>query len=334
MTALGRKNVLDHSSVPHDWQFFAKGGANLLLQYHGSGEYFSDKLMRLRRQKCHTRLIRNMEVFKFTEEFRDELGECLIEYQLFDLDSELFTHLKSAFDIVDDYTALVVKNLISSCTLSIELSKHGKLHIEQLDALHASKIVILELKPKWLTLSQSIYCRNCCLAHSRNEKRHFCPLDLVIKSRISKGVSDLMAPIPELVKEKFEQFGISMERILAKYLNTNNNIFQHLQNLQMKYDVPDLSTIETEDDLLDEILRGMSLRDVGLFLRLEVSANHETSVTPTVFDLDPKSPLRLNYWQEVQLQVKALQNDSTLNWPPCNSPGREGTRTQLKIDYK
>lgn len=320
MTSFGRKNVLNHSIVPRDWQFFASGGANILLQYRGREEFFSDKLMRLRRKKSHTRLIRNTEVFKFTKEFRDELGECLLEYQIFDLDSELLSQLKSVFDIVDDHKALVMKNLINSCTLSIELSKHVKLHIEQLDALRASKIVILELKPKWLTPSQSIYCRNCCLAQSRQEKRHFCPLDLVIESRISNGVSDLMAPIPELIKNKFEQSGVSMERILAKYLNTNNNIFQHLQHLQNKYNVPDLSTIETEDDVLDKILWGMSLRDVGVFLRLEVSTNFETSVTPTVFDLDPKSPLRFTYWQEVQFQVKALQNDSALNWPPCNSP--------------
>lgn len=317
MTAFGRKNVLDRSLVPRDWQFFASGGANILLQYQGREEFFSDKLMRLRRKKSHTRLIRNTEVFKFTKEFRDELGECLLEYQEFDLDSELFSQLKSAYDIVDDHKALIMKNLINSCTLSIELSKHVKLHIEQLDT-SCNKIVILEMKPKWLTPSQSIYCRNCCLAQRRHEKRHFCPLDLVIESRISNGVSDLMAPIPELIKNKFEQCGVSMERILAKYLNNNNNIFRHLQHLQNKYDVPDLSTIEMEDGVLDEILRGMSLRDVGIFLRLEVSTNFETSVTPTVFDLDPKSPLRFSYWQEVQFHVKELQNHSVLNWPPCN----------------
>lgn len=302
---------------PEDWAYFASGGANILLQYNGPANILSDKLMRLRKNKTDVPNIKSKQVLDFMRSLEDRFYGSILEYDYIELDQNSVSNFESRFDIDDDNHALLVLNVTHGCSQSVSLSKHAKIHYSIPETGSQKPQIILEFKPKWLTPSDSFYCRNCSLAQVRNEKRHFCPLDLVCDSRIANGVRDLLKPIPQVLKNLIDNTGIRLEETLIKYLRGSGSILKTLRDLQETYDSLKVMKIQNENEVLEDLLRAFSLRDVGVFIKVIALGSRKVRVDSYVFDLDPKSPRRYKYWQETQKKVEARKDRINPVWKKC-----------------
>ena len=52
---------------PEDWEYFAKGAANILFKYTGNNDYLKRKLLRLRLLKQEEEYISTCELYDFIE---------------------------------------------------------------------------------------------------------------------------------------------------------------------------------------------------------------------------------------------------------------------------
>lgn len=310
---IGSTNLI----FPEDWSFFASGGANILLQYNGPASFLSDKLMRLRRKKSEVPIIKSKQVLDFMRSFDNTFNGSILESCVIDLSPEIVSNFKSRFDIDDDNHALLVVNVTYGCSQSVSLSKHAKIHFSTPGTGSSIPQLILEFKPKWLSSFNSIYCRNCSLAQVRDEKRHFCPLDLVFDPMVANGVEDLLEPIPQDLKSLIESTGIRLEETLITYLRGSGSILKMLRVLQKRYDTLTVMEIQNENEVLDTLLRAFSLRDVGVFLKVITLGSRTASIEPVVFDIDPKSPHRYKYWQETQKKIEDREDKINPLWRKC-----------------
>lgn len=307
---------------PNDWLFFAQGGANILLQYAGHVSTYQGKLLRLRRTKCLVDQMSSAHVYDFMLSFEEEeVGSFLIDCQLVNLDDRYVLALRHRFDVLRDSNALVVENLVQDSQNHTKLSKHTWIHLTLPDDGATGLDVVLELKPKWLTSVDSTYCRNCSLAQARNERRHFCPLDLVNESNMQQGVADLLRPLPSQLEQYLDSQGVCLRALLMGYLKCDQSIFKKLQQMQNRYPIHNFNAIKRDDDVSDTILRGMSLRDVGVFVKFSIphvpTELNRVAFLSHIFDLDPKERSRLSYWQDTQDKLEAFANAKNPGWRNC-----------------
>lgn len=318
-----------------NWKIFARGGANVLFKYVGPNLTFKGKLLRMRRNKNDDmNSASSKDVYNFMRELEPEFEDTLLHLELVDLGESFLAAMRSRFDLANDSQALLMDNVLHHNGSTYQLSKHSFIHVFD-PHLNDEKVrLVIELKPKWLChYKNTLYCRNCSMAQMRGEARHFCPLDFVNNPNVPRGVADFLEPLPVSTKLQLEEAGIPLKTLLVDYLCGEHSVFKKLRCLQMIDTTNELADVQLESDVLKELLKAMSLRDVGVFLKLvdrcqaadslaaESSPSCEVSgrfaFTTVLFDLDPKSRSRYTYWKSTAEKLYYISRHSQPNWPAC-----------------
>ena len=328
---------------PEDWEYFAKGAANILFKYIGSNDYLKHKLLRIRLLKEEKEYISTCELYDFIElKCKNLFPKQIIDIQLTVLTSDFINKLNNqgyALMISERY-GLLLPNILDGNYKELSLSKKCQLYYasstnkQDEDGISS---VIFEIKPKWLYDNyNSNYCRTCSLNQLKNVPRHFCPLDLLYSETIDNVLIDLFKPIPIEILEKIEKL-IPLKKLFKIYLNNKENVFQQLRKYQKINNKNDLiENLTSSEDVSSNLSLIMTLRDVGLFLKFEkfdeknhlhTSHNNINNVyivdgekfllSCNIYDLDLKSKMKYKYWLKIENDLQSIYNSSNPNWRYC-----------------
>lgn len=256
---------------PEDWEYFAKGAANILFKYTGNNDYLKRKLLRLRLLKQEEEYISTCELYDFIElRCKDLFPNQIIDIQLTVLDSNFTNKLNSQGNklMLNERYGLLLPNILDGDYRKISLLQKCQLYFNDNDQDINS--VIFEIKPKWLYDNYTDnYCRTCSLNQLKKVPRHFCPLDLLYTETIEQGLNDLFAPIPQDIYVKIEKL-IPLKKLTTIYFNNPDNVFQKLKQYQKINNKNDLiKNLTSYSDVSQNLSLVMTLRDVGLFIKIE-----------------------------------------------------------------
>lgn len=337
---------------PNEWEYFAKGNANILFKYTGHNDYLKEKLLRIRLLKEDDKYISTCELYDFIELKCKHLFPQIVDIQLVVLTTEFVNSLNHHGNklMVKERYGLLLPNMLSGSYCNQFLSPNCQLYYGQSlvtqDMCHPPPdgkmidSVIFEIKPKWLyDNSSSNYCRTCLLNQLRGYKRHFCPLDLLYQDTIDRGLEDLFSVIPENILMDIEVGnGIPLRRLFKILLSDSNNVFQKLKEHQRINNKNDLiKNLSSAEDVLQNLSLVMTLRDVGLFIRFEkynrfnnfhnshnnvrglvdVDGYGKFVISFNIYDLDLKSKRKYRHWLDVEQKLQSIYNSSNENWRYC-----------------
>lgn len=346
MTSHHGMNQLSLSS-PSEWQFYAKGNANAIYRYEGDEEQLRGKVLRLRLHKPSVNYASTEEIFAFARDKCEvHFPNNCIRSELVNLDVDFISRLgKDGFRLLtSEKFGILMDDILDGDYSTHELSKHCKLHVQHKCGLEAGRVasVILELKPKWLYDNCHNYCRNCSLGQQRNFDRHFCPLDLISKNTLIRGVDDLLSRVPSHIADfTSENCQFKLRSLLYNYLLEPENVFQKLKNLQRLEDDGDrICNIQRLEDISDALLFAMTMRDVGVFMKFEKLITEESdfvqlecmfresdstvlddkepyAVTISLYDFDLKLREKFEYWKKTDMTIREYYDSYNSKWPFC-----------------
>ncbi|RCK59311.1 Inositol-pentakisphosphate 2-kinase [Candida viswanathii] len=330
---------------PEDWEYFAKGAANILFKYIGTNDYLKHKLLRIRLLKEEQEYISTCELYDFIElKCKNLFPHQIIDIQLIVLTSDFINKLNNqGHDLMlRERYGLLLPNILDGNYEELSLSKKCQLYYERNQENDGISSVIFEIKPKWLYDNyNSNYCRTCSLNQLKHVPRHFCPLDLLYPETIDQGLQDLFLKIPAEILAQIEKL-IPLKKLFKIYLNNEDNVFQQLRKYQKINNKNDLiENLTSSDDVSQNLSLIMTLRDVGLFLKFEkfnkdnhihTSHNNVNNVyivdgqkfllTCNIYDLDLKSKMKYKYWLKVENDLQLIYNSSNPDWRYCTKyPG-------------
>lgn len=298
--------------------FFAQGNANILL---GTG----NKLVRVRKKNPENYQT-TLEIHSFLEkQIYPILGDFLVPVTLVPLTAYLDRIpklLHPSIELSEPFALEMANCLPPGPGKSFSLCKYASLHLFE-------RAMVLELKPKWLNRGIStLYCRNCVANRLKKRNVPFCCLGLLSDDPdiVDKTVCSI------LDSARCHEDLQALRRTLVAYLLTPNNILDILEKEQNNNDnMEQIPALSGEDDVSEELLLGMTLRDVTVFFRVEKGGSKSRGNTKNVFeyegyvltvsvvDVDSKSRKKWSYWKDTE---KGL-NDSGLfgtydpDWPFC-----------------
>lgn len=346
-------------TTPGEWSYFAKGNANILFKYTGTNDYLRHKLLRLRLLKEDEQYISTCELYDFIElKCKHLFPKQIIDIQLVVLTREFVDKLDSAghkVNVLERY-GLLIPNILDGCYTKFPLSKNCHLYVgdgrtknrgikpnvngkaadEKVGNIES---VVFEIKPKWLYDNTSCrYCRTCSHNQLRGFGRHFCPLDLLYEHTIDRGIDDILQPLPALVLKNVEANQIPLRLLLRIFLSDPSNVFVKLKEYQRINNKNDLiANLTLIHDVLQNLSLVMTLRDVGLFIKIErydKHNNHHNShnnihniievesygkfvVTCNIYDLDLKSKSKYKHWLDIENKLQSIYNSSNPDWRDC-----------------
>lgn len=278
---------------PKDWEFFAKGNANIIFSYRGSNDYLKQKLLRLRLSKDEEQYISTCELYDFIElKCRGMFGLQMIHVQLMVLTKDFVENLNSEGNKIEmtERYALLIPNILDKYFAKYALSKHccqlflsngrqkdsNLVRNSQISDLEKENMpidsVTFEIKPKWLYDNTSTrYCRTCLYNQLRGYPRHFCPLDLLYDETIDQGLDDIFSAIPPALLERIHnENGIPIKQLFRIFLANPKNVFQKLKQFQKINSHNEvIDNLTDAKDVLPRLSLIMTLRDVGLFIKFE-----------------------------------------------------------------
>lgn len=304
---------LCHLTNSNEWQYFAKGKANVLFKYVGTHPGFCRKLLRVRLAKHPRQYITTQETYDFVQTHcKWRFPDNILEMLLVTLTRDFVGGLALSCDglMVSEPHGLLIPNMVDGEYHKQILSKHCSLY-------HNSSFtsIVLELKPKWLYDNTRNYCRTCLLNQLKRLARHFCPLDLINHHTILVGIEDILSKLPKDLYHTIQQH-IPLRQLLTNYLEQTDNIFQKLKYHQTIYDSQDLvENVTCADDVSFTLLMAMCLRDVGVFLTID--ADH---IKPTIYDMDLKSKNRFQHWVDIEQQLQPIYSTTNPEWRYCTKP--------------
>lgn len=321
------------NTSPDQWQFFAKGNANILFRYMGPNQSLKATLLRLRLNKDKETYVSTRDVKYFMDNIRKDL--CLqeiVESELITVDLSFLQKLNTRGNelMLSESHGILLLDVLHGYDHHDLLSKHCTLHIKE----QGSKVqsIVVELKPKWLYDNRQNYCRTCLLFQLKGKDRHFCPLDLLHFNAVPKGVSDLLSKTSQSSQTLLALGRIPISSILVEYFQSKANILLKLKQEQDNLDDGvRLSEITQESQVLDKLALRMTLRDVGVFLVICLSDNLQDvgqnnvivdgfgtfRIQPYIYDLDLKSKSRYQHWVETEKKLQPVYNSTHPNWEYC-----------------
>lgn len=357
-------------TIPDEWCYFAKGNANILFNYTGTNDYLRHKLLRLRLLKEDEQYISTCELYDFIElKCKHLFPKQIIDIQLVVLTRDFVDRLDSAghrVKLLERY-GLLIPNILDGNYTKYSLSKNCHLYVgdgwtssgqgkrsgADRDTHNDStaqtvaanppnqkiESVVFEIKPKWLYDNTSCrYCRTCSHNQLRGFSRHFCPLDLLYDHTIDRGIDDILTPVPAPVLKTVEQNCIPVRLLLRIFLSDPSNVFVKLKEYQRINNKNDLiANLTLIHDVLQNLLLVMTLRDVGLFIKIERydrTNNHHNShnnihniidvpdygkfvVTCNIYDLDLKSKSKYKHWLDIENKLQSIYNSYNPAWRDC-----------------
>lgn len=331
-------------TAPSDWNFFARGAANILFKYSGNNNYLKNKLLRLRLKKEESEYISTCQLYDFIElKCKPLFPNQIIDVHLVVLTSKFVSALDSHDHelMLSEQYGLLIPNILCGYYEKQTLSKYCSLYVGTSQTEKNSCIVdtvILELKPKWLYENSSNYCRTCLLNQAKGYERHFCPLDFLYPETIDDGLRDLMSRIPAVTRCQIEDENeIPFSSLMRVFVTQHGNAFQKLKKYQEVESESDfIVNVKSQDDVLERLSLIMTLRDVGLFIKCEKfdqsndvhnSQINSTNIvlidgkkfllTSNIYDLDLKSNLKYRHWIEVEEKLSDIYNSCNPEWRFC-----------------
>lgn len=361
-------------TTPDEWTYFAKGNANILFKYTGTNDYLRHKLLRVRLLKEDEQYISTCELYDFIElKCKPLFPQQIIDIQLVVLTTEFVNQLNNEGNklMLKERYGLLLPNILDgnyskqflsrNCHLYIgnnttmpdhNTLRNGNTNILTSEAQHESKnqehnitnsgidSVIFEIKPKWLYDNiSSNYCRTCLLNQLRGYQRHFCPLDLLYDKTIDRGIEDILLIVPhDLLNKISETNKIPIKQLLKIFLKNPNNVFQKLKEYQRINNKNDLiKNITSASDVLQNLSLVMTLRDVGIFIKIEkynkfsnIHNSHNNInnlitvenygkflLTCNIYDLDLKSKLKYKHWLDTEQKLQSIYNSTNPDWKHC-----------------
>lgn len=330
-------------TLPSDWHFFAKGNANALFQYKGNNPSFKDRLLRQRLQKDPQLYVSVSSLKKFIQQTCEPLfpGQ-LVGTEIIEVTSDFRNNLNTQGCILmqTEQYGFLMTNVRQGTYERYKLLKYCSFFVENKqrdDQTVEVNSVLFEFKPKWVYDPESSYCRTCLLKQLKGHKRHFCCLDLVREERFEKGVNDLVSEIPESVQKSLSDSLFPLVPLLMAFVHHPNNVLQKLKKYEQVDEKDQILSLDSPDDVLENLSLVMTLRDVGLFLKISkvkvsppklngelldgdtffVKENHSTyEISSYIYDLDLKSSSRYEHWKSVEEQLQPYYNGKSL-WPIC-----------------
>ncbi|OBA23925.1 hypothetical protein METBIDRAFT_37143 [Metschnikowia bicuspidata var. bicuspidata NRRL YB-4993] len=314
-------------SNPSEWRFVARGNANAVYQYNGLKKQLKRKVLRMRIKKSLEQYVPTLELYNFLSvKCEQKLQKYILETELVKVTPRFISELETqGFELMaSEHFAFLMDNILYGEFDTFELSKNCKLHLQESPPCEL-KSIILELKPKWLYDCKTNYCRNCSLNQYRNLERHFCPLDFLKVNSIGKGINDFLSKVPKNSKI-VDIASNELRGLLGAYLARLDNVFQTIKVLQEIKDTNDIiCNVKCKDDISDDLLFAMTLRDVGVFLiftKFIPEEKNETlgyTVTAHVYDLDLKLREKYEYWKATDLLLEDYYNACNKQWSICNA---------------
>lgn len=328
------------NTLPSEWAFVVRGGANAIYRYTGKSLYFQNKLLRLRLKNAIKSYVPTKELCDYLQVIYAKLPPgSVAKYQMVYVLVQFLRSLASPgfMLMISERFGLLMHDMLSGDFDHYSLSKDCILHLQRPLPNSNLEVAVLELKPKWLYHNQSMYCRNCSVSRLRGYKRHFCPLDLLDSKRVETGLRDLFSRLlPRILCEIEQDQGFSLTLELKKYFCAQDSILRRLASLQ------NIEGVESSRDILKDgieisfdHLLSMTLRDVGLFVRIRKSSPTKPdyarnagsmrescqvryNVETTLFDFDLKSKEKITHWADLEEQVEKIENNASTTWTPCS----------------
>lgn len=352
---------------PSDWHFFAKGNANALFAYNGANPTFQNQLLRLRLEKP-------IDLYVSVKKLSDFIkGTCeplfpgqIVGTQMVEMPQEFKEKLSTDCNLMEiEPHGFLMTNVRLGNYQSFKILKYCTIHVGQRStkggelnpdakAFDNSNLtnsrspsiegtslpvtsVLLEFKPKWLYEPNERYCRTCLLKQLKGHNRHFCSIDLVRDETMERGVTDLISGIPNQVQERLERDRFPLKESLLAFVLRPNNLLRTLFKHEAVADEDSILSLKNAEDVLDRLSLAMTLRDVGMFIKIEevkqvslkqilnladgdvvfvISNGRKYELSAFIYDLDLKSSLRLSHWKAVEEQLQPFYNAKT-DWPTC-----------------
>lgn len=333
-------NVMNiaHFSNPLEWEFLARGNANAIYRYKGKEDRFLQKVLRVRLEKPSGHYISTSELDQFIKTYCEPVFlKNMINSELVTIDRDFLVGLetKNFVLMLSERSGFIMEDILFGNFRPYELSKHCKLHVEFLNQESVNS-VILELKPKWLYDNCTNYCRNCALNQYRNYERHFCPLDFLSNSTMERGIDDLLSKIPKEISSITDQSNsFNLKKLLRNYL-ASDNIFQTIKASQEIDQKDFICNVQSSDDVSDELLFAMTMRDVGVFIKVRKVLSEEIEngivfdserfsfkdddeylVKTYMYDFDLKLRSKFEHWKKTDLALREFYNSYNETWRFC-----------------
>lgn len=266
----------------------ARGNANILIDY-GEPSCLYRCCVRysgsLRQNNLYT-----LENFKYINEtIKPLLGDLLCPMELQVIPIEFLESIRGELgEIIDDSNVIVTKlrNLRPSEFSTVLYSDH----FTRLYTTEGKSKLCLEFKPKWL-YNSSDYCRNC----SHN----------VLKGRNIKYCYRRVMNDPTCLRETFRN-GVDKAFIvnLLAYFENGENVLRKLYHLQKQAHTQVLGEIRNNDDVTDDLLLEMTLKDVTCFLQWHVDGD----ISCQIVDVDLKPKEKWVHWLKTETQLRDLNS--------------------------
>lgn len=307
---------------PNDWCLYSNGNANALFKYRGSSSFFNAKLLRLRLAKPEAEFVSTIDTYEFSKKWcRFSFEDELIQMQVVELADGFLEKLRqpSCSIMTNERHGVLMNNILDCVSNSVRLSRNCVLHLA--DRTKSSQAVVLELKPKWLYENRRRYCRNCTRAKLRGQERLFCPIDLIAPGMAETVVADIFRNV---TSESFDSAQVDLSLVkttMIQYLKMKDNIFQRLMMNQNKHsDLDMLAEMTDENHLPEYFLFEMALRDVGLFLVINVKELNKfgSRVKAILFDVDLKPASKTHYWAKMAGTLISASDAVDSSWRECS----------------
>lgn len=325
---------------PKDWHFFAKGNANALFQYQGDNTDFQRFLLRLRLEKNTQQYVSVAELDAFIKNTCEPLfPRQIVDTQMIEVPEQFRTQLATpGFTLMstEPHGFLTFNVRAGGNFQSYKLLKYCALHVGSTrkgsESGNEIESVLFEFKPKWLYEPKEKYCRTCLLKQSKGHKRHFCCLDLLREDRQEQGVHDLLSEVPKEVLDQLDREEIPLAQVILEFVREKGNVLQQLKLNEAVGEEDSILALNSEKDVLEKLSLVMTLRDVGLFLkvmRFDDNYSRESDyyyykhndktyeVSSCLYDLDLKSSARFTHWKAIEEELQSYYNSDTSDWPQC-----------------
>lgn len=327
-------------TLPSDWKFFAKGNANALFAYSGDNTHFHGKLIRVRLQKDPELYVPVEKLNTYIQQKCEPLfpGQ-IVGTQMIELPDEFRNQLETVdFALMPSETkGFLMDNVCQGPHKIHRLLKYCKLHVGS-SAKKSSNYgcmtsVLLELKPKWLYMPKDVYCRTCLLKQLKGLERHFCCIDLLQEEKSNSVVADLVSAVPLDVQKELAESGFPLFKLIVAFVKRKDNLLHKLMHHQSLDEKDSILGLSCEQDVLDKLSLAMTLRDVGMFLKMRKMDDgekiledgdafvverkgHTFEVTSYIYDLDLKPKARYTHWKAVEEKLQKFYKENS-DWPPC-----------------
>jgi inositol-pentakisphosphate 2-kinase len=287
--------------------YLAEGAANIIYRLHHDAPSvsapFASRLLRLRKTLPSAQP--NISAFRYLSSTAFPLfpRPLLVATELIRVPRSVLERENARLLSLEELGARPSKRI----GLYLETQEEFAFLVADMSA-RTSREILVEFKPKWVVQSPSApagarRCRTCALRLKKGAaKRGFCPLDLASResARVRRAVDYLLPKKPpkefELRNRSWEQERHHLEEKVVSFL-VASELMPVLVALQKRLD-PQGPLGEMEEGFMN----AMTVRDLTVFLRVNMDAGPGEGVECKIGDLDMKSKAngKEAYWRDTE----------------------------------